>query len=861
MVIAIIVVFHLTVHFRWFGPGLITAGDWWNVNQRGLAAFFPYPSLFDLSSNLGADNATALNYFPILALVGALGHIGIPYAMIERLVNVFPVTIVTPVAGYVLARQFTGDLRACAVAAIFFASNTYISVVTSGGQLTIAMAYGLSAAFAAMAIRVVVWRESRDALICALLLACATAFDVRMALLSVVWVALIFPWIVRIKGSPIRFAIDALRVTGIFGIAFIMLTLYISVPLLGARGVPHPPGNFGESFWITVLSYMSFWQALGMDHPFWYDNAIHKFRWIAIVPIAGALYGIYAAVATKQRSIAIGLGSALLIGALACAGSRVWTGALYIWLFEHFRPMSLFRDPSKFFEVIALSYVGLIALAIAHLFARLPVKSLWSIVVTVVAFTIVSWPSAWIVAGLDRGVFVTAAASEVERTFASILERDRSSSRVVWAPAPDRFVPGDYLHPQVDSILLASLERNQRPFGFDASVTMRTLHDLGIGYIAIRLDDGGALGLPANFEAFRTLRLYETLGAFGKAILETPSLHVYRIGNTMAALVNKNPPHFSIDSAPHSTERIDANYCADLKPIAISHGDLVSSNCRMKIPPIIRMKNVIGTVHSRSSVPGTLLGGGKSVRIQAILSHDTPYIPTTIRGNSSIDFTIPDWTEYVDVAVDPVVKPPNIFGPCEIVIVDPYIQRGATGRCVAGSHALIYVQAMRSVTLQVHAGRVRSMLPVSSTLSGLISRENVGLFRRSADVTLDLPYTAFQPMDSTEHEPSLALHVDLNPLTLKIGQKLPAGMVATIPVASSAWIVRGGSSSEKQPRILNDPREAIVRVAIASEHEGIALNYLPDHIASIGAVLSLVALVTVLTLIALSTILEWRLSR
>src|SRR5207247_1280407 len=62
-----------------------------------------------------------------------------------------------------------------------------------------------------------------------------------------------------------------------------------------------------------------------------------------------------------------------LVGAFLAKGANEPFGILYLWLFDHFPGFIMFRDPSKFYLLVAIAYSILITFSLEQLWERLAI--------------------------------------------------------------------------------------------------------------------------------------------------------------------------------------------------------------------------------------------------------------------------------------------------------------------------------------------------------------------------------------------------------------------------------------------------------------------------------------------------------
>ena len=127
----------------------------------------------------------------------------------------------------------------------------------------------------------------------------------------------------------------------------------------------NPFGDLGQSYTssgiVRFLSFAHFSDAFAFLHPNWPENLFGKvyfmrpeFLFLPILAYSSLLF------LKKSNRTIIFFGLLGLIGSFLAKGTNEPFGEIYIWLFEHVPGFVLFRDPTKFYLLVSLSYSVLI---------------------------------------------------------------------------------------------------------------------------------------------------------------------------------------------------------------------------------------------------------------------------------------------------------------------------------------------------------------------------------------------------------------------------------------------------------------------------------------------------------------------
>ncbi|MDP3998025.1 MAG: hypothetical protein Q8P89_00205, partial [bacterium] len=238
------------------------------------------------------------------------------------------------------------------------------------------------------------------------------------------------------------------------------------------------PTGFGDAGWVDFLSFASFSNSISLLHPNWPDNIFGKVGFMRpeflVVPILVYISLLFIknykseilnpkqtqnSKLKNQHNLAIEqfknrniLFFALLglIGAFLAKGSNPPFGEVYLWLFNNFPGMSGFRDPTKFYTIVALSYSVLIPFSLEQISTRvssikykvlrekIKIPDTYFLILTsfLIYWLFLIWP-AWM--GQLGGTFKT---HNIPKEYVQLKEFIASQPeffRTLWVPQKQRF--------------------------------------------------------------------------------------------------------------------------------------------------------------------------------------------------------------------------------------------------------------------------------------------------------------------------------------------------------------------------------------------------------------------------------------
>ena len=381
----IIIVF---IFRQWMLSSEIIGGDWPFFFNETLKQFTLFPPAWSLVHGNGLGG-TILTYYidQYLYFTAYLstGILHIPWAVGYKLFW-FGLFIVLSIFSsiYLLRTIFSGShFWQMGLAAFIFTANTYILMVVGGGQMGVALAYSIAPLVFARFLMIFqnskftrfakapARREVQKSLLAGLVLAAQVMFDPRIAYLSMIAV-MAYYLINKFQISPIRqtqgkFQIVSMLYTFVIPIGIaVLLHSYWIFPLLVTRTLQVPEGFISVSGF-AFFSFADFSHSLSMLHPNWPENIFGKVYFLKPEFLIFPIIAFSALLFTKNRTILF-FSSLALLGSFLAKGANPPFGQINEWLFQHFPGMNMFRDPTKWYTLVAISYSILIPFSIGAIY-------------------------------------------------------------------------------------------------------------------------------------------------------------------------------------------------------------------------------------------------------------------------------------------------------------------------------------------------------------------------------------------------------------------------------------------------------------------------------------------------------------
>ncbi|MBI2600217.1 hypothetical protein HYW43_04850 [Candidatus Daviesbacteria bacterium] len=480
------------IFWTWFLPGPRVAVDYPLVSETALKSFFDIPRVWlDFGAEgLGEYSVYTIWSWPMMFISAVLIHLGFTFAFLERIL----------LTGFILAFGSWGiwktgqniklSVPAKTIAIIFYLTNTYILSVIDGGQMVVGMAYAFFP-ISFLAIETAIKKGWINKIIAAYSVWVLGFLDFRFVYILIILSFLRFiyeflflnrkEWGSWIKNS-FQMAFVSLLIVG--GMNAYWLVPIIKKPLSDSTYLMLTQTNF-ESF--TTIGHSMF-----LIVPHWFKNIFGKisplnFEFI-LIPIFVFLAPVFR---PKDKTVGFWL-IVVLLSVFLAKGASEPLSQVYPFLFHNIPGFSLFRDSTKFFFLVALSFTILLSISVDEIINKLKstkAKILFPIAVIIYLLFLIR--PVWL--GQMTGTFYLPIYQQEYSKLNNIVGDDLEFSRIFWIPAIPPLGLIDDNHPSAEAARFVQ----KRPFAIGTKGTYEIFNFLreasfmgelfnvaGIGYIA-----------------------------------------------------------------------------------------------------------------------------------------------------------------------------------------------------------------------------------------------------------------------------------------------------------------------------------------------------------------------------------------
>lgn len=517
---------------EWFSPVLISGGDFPNFTKLSYERInlMPYAWGVGVSTLGGYVAPLSWNHF-INSLPIIVGKtLGINWIFIQRIFYLFPLLISLFIVPLFVFRKFFPSSKFYIFATIIFSLNTYILMVIGGGQIFLGLSYSLIPLVFYFLSKTFSKPIITSSLITAFLFSLQVMFDLRIAYVTILG----FVIFLLLNYSKTKAYLKSL-VFSFFIPMFLsfLFNLYWILPTILTKGASQ---SFGQEYLsssiIPFLSFASFSNAFSLLHPNWPENIFGKVYFMRpeflILPIL-AFSGLFF---RKDKRI---LFFSLLgiVGAFLAKGANQPFGQVYSWMFNHVPGFIMFRDPTKWYSFVALSYSILIPFSISEIYGKFKDRKQVGKVFVVLIFFYLLFLIRPAFLGQLNGTFKSTKVPNDYLKFENFLGSQKEFSRTFWLPSSQRFSYYSDTHPIVSGDRLFGTNDPKKSIKF-LKKSENLMQDLSVRYVVIPYDSEGEIFLSdrkysqklyeQTVNQVRNISWLRQMSGFGKiAVFEVPN--------------------------------------------------------------------------------------------------------------------------------------------------------------------------------------------------------------------------------------------------------------------------------------------------------------------------------------------------
>ncbi|OGY12912.1 MAG: hypothetical protein A3F61_00610 [Candidatus Blackburnbacteria bacterium RIFCSPHIGHO2_12_FULL_41_13b] len=431
-----------------FSSGPVVWGDAPYFPQEAFKNFFAEPLVWEARGRLGVVNDLYWIY-PLMFVYRGLGVLGLDNSLVIRLVFYFPALFFAVLSPWFFTRYLGFSTLVSIFSVLVYALSTYFILVIDGGQVGVALAYGV---FPFALLQLIKLKDSNTFLQFYLTLAVfmlLVAADVRFALISIFTYIV---WLILFQTSFLgMLKLRFWKTHVLFILAVLGLSAYWLIPVLSIE----PTTGSGTRSGLELVSVLN---PLFLYSPHWPQNEFGK---ISSIPwhFAGVPFLIFAGLFFTKTKKVFALIFCFLLFAFLVKGETGLLGVLYSKAVDTIPLGGAFRDSTKFFAPLTLIAGILIGLTVDNL-RRVIKKKIFSGIAVVSVFIYLLYLISPALLQNMHGVLAKKDFPESIKVINDKIAGEKEFLRTVWFPERHPLTYHTETKPALDAKSLVSL----RPF-------------------------------------------------------------------------------------------------------------------------------------------------------------------------------------------------------------------------------------------------------------------------------------------------------------------------------------------------------------------------------------------------------------
>jgi hypothetical protein len=435
---------------NWFLFKPLASGDWGYSFEENLKSLFDLPLTWS-QIGLGNINIAARWAYPFDLLIGILARIfNLNFEVLEKLVFFWPFLLISLGSLYFFCRVFKLTNLFFLLASLFFLSNTYILMLVTGGQMLFALAVAFFPAVFAIFHQAVTENTWFKRLLAAVFLVILSVFDPRVTYLALIAVFIYYLFLLLVspenrKNLLTNYAKIFLTVIPVF----LGLLAYWWLPLVLTRDLGLPPG-FGTLAQTKELSFATMANTITAFQPFYPENIFGKVSFTPFYFFLLPIFVFSTLILRSKDKLVLFFSFLALVGIFLAKGANEPLGEIYLFLNRFLPGFSFFRDPTKFYVLIILSYGVLLGIFAQEILTRIK-KEYFRYGFLIIFAGLLVFLSKEAFLGKLNGTFQPREIPQEYQNYADKLSTDKSFYRAFWLPHKFTFAYFDDQHPAVDA--------------------------------------------------------------------------------------------------------------------------------------------------------------------------------------------------------------------------------------------------------------------------------------------------------------------------------------------------------------------------------------------------------------------------
>ncbi len=445
----ILILISILFYHKWFTSAIFFNGDWgylFKTSMIDTSHFY----VWEAFNHIGTL-PVALFKMPVDFLMALFVHVLSP-EMVIKIFYFYPIIFILPIGAFLLVKEIVEDNLSSFVGAIIISFNTYFLSINTAGHLglIVANSFALLGLFLFFTYINNNYKNHKVLLSSFLLLTLSGFYDFRV--FYIYFFIMFFYEIFNFKNNNSYLKFKNFILIGVITIflnTFWILGILKSGRLSANEVLSRP--LFGDQFWSLLY-------AITLYHPFWSGS---KPEWFILhnIPVLFYLTPLlsFTAIFLFNKNKQLIFWSVIgLLGIFLSKQSDSPFVNVYQWLYDNFPGFNAFREATKFYILIILSYAILMSFLVGKmkLFFNKYVQILFAVGISCLFL----WNGIPMVNGEIKTIFTQRNIPTDYVMFNNFLKRDTFFSRVLWIPTISTWMFYSNKHPQ---LAIGSIDNNR----------------------------------------------------------------------------------------------------------------------------------------------------------------------------------------------------------------------------------------------------------------------------------------------------------------------------------------------------------------------------------------------------------------
>lgn len=534
-------------------------GDWRFFWPESISSFANAPQAWDSSLNtgIGIQSINTMWITSYLNLSAFISSLGLGWIWTSVLLWIIPIVVLSFIGSVKLFNLLFPDNRYFGLfSGLIYTTNSYFLLIFIGGQLGVAFAYSILPLVLVFGYKMLGNTSVRNSILFGLIASLQILFDPRIFVLSLLSLGIFFIYLRKVKAR------ELIKSLIIAGLVILLTHCYWILPLVL---FPNTSGLVAISqSKVSFFSFALLENTISLLHPNWPENIFGKVYFLKpeylILPILAFIPLFFINTLKSMRRGILAIVMIGLVGIFFAKGTNEPFGFVYQMLYDYIPGFSIFRDPTKFYMLIAVSYSLLIPLGLKMIAKSVAKK--YSFKFLTLRNLCVLFIVYWII--LNRFVFshsILPTPQQVPTEYKQLEEfisSQKDSFRTVWIPQWQRFGYFSNYHPAIGR---GEIFTQNTPEGIlnELPLLNEKLDFLSVKYVIVPLDSESEIFLEdhkysdqkyiATSKNIENISYLKKVKNFGKIVIYENvdyKKRIYSLSGSDIIFNQKSPTRYTI---------------------------------------------------------------------------------------------------------------------------------------------------------------------------------------------------------------------------------------------------------------------------------------------------------------------------